>query len=115
MTPSDDPFRELTWIDLTFWTDKQTVAEGRAFFQKKKIRQLAMTRTGGILAWVDAEELFATRVEYSDGDLIAECTCQPVEAICLHAIAVVIEYIAHLKKQIAVPAALPNDARFFLL
>jgi uncharacterized Zn finger protein len=113
--PSDNPFRELTWVDLALWTDKKTVAEGRAFFQKKKVRQLAMTATSGILAWVDAEELFATRVEYSDGDLTAECTCHPVEAVCMHAIAVIIEYIAHLKKQVMLPVAAPNDERFFLL
>lgn len=113
--PMDDPFKELTWADLALWTDKQAIADGRAFFQKKKIRELSMTATGGILAWVDAEEPFATHVEYSDGDLTAECTCQPVEPVCLHAVAVIIEYISHLKKQIAVPAALPNDARFYLL
>lgn len=115
MTPSDNPFRELTWVDLMLWTDQQTVADGRAFFRKKKVRQLAMTGTGGILAWVDGEELFATRVEYNDGDLAAECTCNPVEAICLHAVAVIIEYISHLKKQVDVPAASPHDVRFFLL
>jgi uncharacterized Zn finger protein len=115
MMPSINPFKELTWVDLMLWTDKKTVTEGRVFFQKKKVRQLALTPTGGILAWVDAEELFATQVEYSEGDLIAECTCQPVEAICMHAIAVIIEYIAHLKKQATVPMALPNDVRFFLL
>jgi len=113
--PSDNPFKELTWVDLALWTDKKTVAEGRAFFQKKRVRQLAMTATGGILAWVDAEELFATRVEYSNGDLTAECTCQPLEPVCMHAIAVVIEYIAHLKKQVVVATAAPNDERFFLL
>ena len=115
MMPSDNPFRELTWVDLMLWTDKKTVADGRAFFQKKKVRQLAMTVTGGILAWVDAEEPFATRVEYNEGDLIAECTCQPVENACIHAIAVIIEYISHLKKQVDVPVAPSNDERFHLL
>lgn len=115
MMPLDNPFRELTWVDLMLWTNKKTVADGRAFFQKKKVRQLAMTSTGGILAWVDAEELFATRVEYSAGDLTAECTCHPAEAICIHAIAVIIEYIVYLKKKTDVPAASPHDARFFLL
>jgi len=38
-----------------------------------------------------------------------------LEAVCMHAIAVIIEYIAHLKKQVIVPAAALNDERFFLL
>ncbi|RJP86098.1 MAG: hypothetical protein C4518_14745 [Desulfobacteraceae bacterium] len=115
MTLSDNPFKELTWVDLMLWTNKRTVAAGKTFFQTKKVRQLAMTRTGGILAWVDAEEPFATRVEYNEGDLIAECTCQPLGNACIHAIAVIIEYIAHLKKQLDVPVAPPNDERFYLL
>jgi uncharacterized Zn finger protein len=115
MIPSNHQFRELTWADLTFWAGEKTVSAGRECFQQKQVRQLSLTKTGGILAWVEAEELFATRVEYDDGELYSECTCQPIENTCIHSIAVIIELIVHLKKKIDIPHAKPNDRRFFLL
>lgn len=115
MTSSYHRFRELTWGDLTLWAGKKTVSGGRECFQKNEVTQLAMTKKGGILAWVEAEELFATLVEYEDGELYSECTCNPIENTCIHAIAVIIEYIVHLKKKIAIPVANANDRRFFLL
>ncbi|PIP38613.1 MAG: hypothetical protein COX19_11740 [Desulfobacterales bacterium CG23_combo_of_CG06-09_8_20_14_all_51_8] len=110
-----DGFRELTWADLNLWAGKNIVSQGRDCYLRKEVRELAMTPSGSILAWVEAEELFATQVEYADGELYSECTCQPVENTCIHAIAVIIEFIVHLKKKIDVPMAPSNDRRFFLL
>ncbi|MCK5784305.1 MAG: hypothetical protein KAH06_07650 [Desulfobacterales bacterium] len=115
MISSYHRFRELTWVDLTLWAGKKIVSDGRECFQRKEVSHLSLTKTGGILAWVEAEERFATRVEYDDGELYSECTCHPIENTCIHAIAVIIEFIVHLKKKIDIPQAESNDRRFFLL
>jgi len=115
MTAAFNQFRELTWVDLTLWAGKKIVSDGQECFQRKEVRQLSLTKTGGILAWVEAEELFATLVEYDEGELYSECTCNPIENTCIHAIAVIIELIVHLKKKIDIPYAKSNDRRFFLL
>jgi len=114
-TSSYHRFRELTWVDLTLWAGKKIVSDGRECFRRKEVKQISLTESDDILAWVEAEELFATRVEYSEGELYSECTCQPVENTCPHAIAVIIEFIVHLKKNIHIPYAKSNDRRFFLL
>jgi len=115
MTAVFNQFRELTWVELSFWAGEKIVSEGRKFYQRKEIRQLSLTKSGGILAWVEAEELFATRVEYEEGEFFSECTCNPIEHTCMHSIAVIIEFIVHLKKKIDIPHAESNDCRFFLL
>lgn len=105
----------MTWVDLSMWAGKTIVAQGRECYLRKEVRDLAITPSGAILAWVMAEEHFATQVEYSDGELYSECSCHPLGNSCIHAIAVIIEFIVHLKKKIDVPVAEPNDRRFFLL
>ncbi len=115
MTSSFNQFRELTWVDLTLWAGKKIVSDGKECYQRKEVREISLTKTGGILAWVDAEELFATLVEYDDGELYSECTCHPVENTCMHSIAVIIEFIVHLKKKLEIPEAKSNDRRFYLL
>jgi len=115
MNAAFNQFRELKWVELTLWEGKKSVSEGRECYQRKEVRQLSLIKTGGILAWVEAEELFATRVEYDQGDFYSECTCNPIENTCMHSIAVIIEFIVHLKKKIDLPLAKSNDERFFLL
>jgi len=115
MTTAINQFRELTWVELTLWAGKKIVSDGRECYQRKEVRQLSMTINGGILAWIDAEEPFATLVEYDQGEFFSECTCNPIEHTCMHAIAVIIEFIVHLKKRIDLPLAESNDQRFFLL
>ena len=115
MNAAFNQFRELTWVELTLWAGKKIVSDGRECYQRKEVRQLSLIKTGGILAWVEAEELFATRVEYDQGEFYSECTCNPVENTCMHSIAVIIEFIVHLKKKIELPLAESNDERFFLL
>jgi len=115
MTHPAGQFKELTWIDLMVWTDKKTVAAGRKCYQRNQVHKVTVTGTRGLLAWVKSEELFATRVEYNDGDLSSECTCNPIEENCFHSIAVIIEYIVQLKKNYEFPVAKSNDPRFFLL
>ncbi len=109
-----DPFGELTWGDLMFWAGRSNLSSGRQFQKSGAVTQLARTQTGGLLGWVAAEEPHAAHVEIEEGELYGECTCQGKEG-CEHGVAVVLEYIAHLRKNIAIPTAPSNDPRYYLL
>ena len=115
MNPSVNQFSELTWSDLILWGGKKTVQEGQKCQQEGNVKQLVRTKTGGILAWVEAEEIFSTRVEYNADEITTDCSCNSAEHACAHAVAVIIEYIAHLKRNISIPDAEKNDRRLFLL
>ena len=112
---STDFFRELTWGDLFVWAGKDIVTIGRKFQVEGRVKKLSTTNTGGLLAWVDEEDLYVTRIESDSAEMISECTCSQNENPCTHAIAVIIEYIVCIKRNMNVPAAKSNDRRFFLL
>lgn len=115
MNPSLNRFSALSWNDLILWAGKKKVQEGLRSHQKGNVKQLALTDSGGLIAWVEEEETFSTRVEYSADELSSECSCNSDEHSCFHAIAVIIECIAQLKRQGSIPNAKKNDQRFFLL
>lgn len=115
MTQSINQFSELSWNDLILWAGKKTVQEGQKIQQKGDVKQLALSGSGGVLAWVEAEETFSTIVKYNSEEITSECSCNSVEHACEHAIAVIIESIAHLKGNISIPDAKKNDQRFFLI
>lgn len=112
--PEKDLFRELTWGDLTVWVGHDAVASGGRLQKEGAVKRLAKTRDGGLLAWVYAEETFAANVGFEEGELFCRCACHG-ESACEHGIAVILEYIAHLKKNVPVPIAASNDRRFYLL
>ncbi|MCF8025129.1 MAG: hypothetical protein K9J79_02405 [Desulfobacteraceae bacterium] len=112
--PENDPFRELTWGDLTVWVGRDTVSPGQRLQRRGAVDELAKTPNGGLLAWVRAEERFAAYVVFEDGELLCRCACHG-ESACEHGIAVILEYIAHLKKNLTVPIAPSNDQRFYLV
>ena len=109
-----DPFQSLTWGDLALWAGRSNLADGRQQQKAGAVDQLAKTGTGGLIAWVKAEELFATHVEIENNELFGECTCQGEDG-CEHAVAVILEYVAHLIKKMDIPVAPSNDQRYFLL
>jgi uncharacterized Zn finger protein len=108
-------FKELTWGDLIAWAGKDTVAAGRRIQLEGRVKQLSITHTDGLLAWVDDEDLYATRVEYDGSEFFSECSCNPIRNACDHSIAVIIEYIVSLKQRKSLPTAEETDRRFFLL
>lgn len=108
-----DPFRNLTWGDLTLWVGKPAVDEGRMLQKSGVVRELSKTETGALIAWVHEDEDFATLVEIHEGDLFGQCTCQAEG--CEHMVAVLLEYIANLKRSIVLPVTGSKDPRFFLL
>lgn len=109
-----DPFRELTWGDLTVWVGRDTVNSGQRLQRHGAVSHLVKTPDGGLLAWVRAEETFAAHVLFEEGELLCRCACHG-ESACEHGIAVILEYIAHLKKNVPVPVAPSNDQRFYLV
>ena len=112
----EDLCRELTWDQLTAWSSRRAVGQGRNIQYKGAVSDLRMVDKGaGLLAWVDEEEPFAVLVELADGKLAAECTCNPLVAPCEHAVAAIIEYILYLKQAVPVPGAPNNDPRFYLI
>ncbi len=111
---NNDPFRELTWGDLTAWVGRDLLDLGRELQRKGAVKQLSKTHQGGLLAWIQAEEVFATHVGFDDNELLCRCGCQGGGA-CEHGIAIILEYISYLKKNMPVPTVPPNDQRFYLL
>ena len=108
--------RQLTWDQLTAWSSRRTVAQGRSIQYKRAVSDLRIVDEGaGLLAWVDVEEPFAVLLEMEEGRLISQCTCNPLVAPCEHAVAAIIEYILYLKHAAPVPGAPNNDPRFYLI
>lgn len=111
-----DICRELTWGQLTAWSNKSAVLKGRRLQQQGAVSELSKTSHGsGLLAWVTEEEPFAVLVELEEGDLFAQCGCNPIITPCAHAVAVIIDYIVHLKRGETIPVAGRNDPRLYLI
>jgi uncharacterized Zn finger protein len=75
---------------------------------------LAQTQTGGIIAWVHGGQRYATEVDFEGGELISVCSC-PYGNDCKHAVAVLLEYLEHVKKNREVPRVTEKDKRLVLL
>jgi uncharacterized Zn finger protein len=108
-------FKDLTWGDLIVWAGKDIVTAGRRIQSENRVKQLSLTQTNGLIAWVETDDVYATHVEFDGAEFFSECSCNPVEHTCDHSIAMIIEYIICLKRNTAIPKAKPNDRRFFLL
>jgi uncharacterized Zn finger protein len=61
------------------------------------------TPGGGLIAYVHGTERYATWVDFEEGELVSACSC-PYGATCKHAVAVVLEYLDHLNKNIEIPS-----------
>ena len=109
-----DLFEKLSWYDLEQWAGSRVLSRGQGYHRDHRVRELAQTQTGGIIAWVQGEQRYATEVNFENGELISVCTC-PYGNNCKHAVAVVLEYLDHLRKKIEVPKATEKDQRLALL
>jgi len=104
----------LTWADLEEWAGARIVSRGTSYQKSGYVRNLAMTPSGGILAWVRGSENYATMVSMEKGQLSSDCTC-PYGGTCKHAVAVVLEYLDQFQKGAKVPPAEEDDERLLLL
>jgi uncharacterized Zn finger protein len=107
-------FEKLGWSDLEEWAGGRVLSRGQGYHRDQRVRELAQTQTGGIIAWVQGGRRYATEVDFEDGGLISVCTC-PYGNNCKHAVAVVLEYLDHVKKNKEVPRVTEQDKRLVLL
>jgi uncharacterized Zn finger protein len=112
--PTTNRFAELTWNDLQEWAGSSTVSRGRSYQRNHQVQELACTSTGSLLAWVQGTQRYATLIEITEGRLTSSCTC-PVGYSCKHAVATVLEYLEHLKRDLDVPIVTESDRRIALL
>ena len=110
----NDFFKELTWDGLREWAGSTIVSRGRSYQRYGAVQGLARTPSGGVIAWVHGTQRYATWVDFDEGALASACSC-PYGATCKHAVAVVLEYLDHLNKNIEIPKVTEQDSRMELL
>ena len=109
-----DTFKKLAWDDLENWAGSKIVSRGQNYQRYRHVQELARTPDGGLIAWVQGTERYATLVEFDGGELVSACTC-PYGATCKHAVAVVLEYLHLLKQKKEIPEVGQEDRRLSLL
>jgi uncharacterized Zn finger protein len=106
---------ELTWDDLTDWAGARSVERGRSYQRGGRVKKLAISDDGRLLATVAGTERYATTVSFEPARgqkaLASSCTC-PVGINCKHAVATVAEYLHALAEGRDVPLARENDPRW---
>lgn len=105
-----DPYADLTWEDLEDWAGTTIVSRGRTYQRNSSVSDLGITLEGTLIAYVLGSTRYVRQVAIQNGDLTSECTC-PYWTTCKHAVAVVLEYLMCLKKDVAVPQIPPTDPR----
>src|SRR4030042_6301735 len=109
-----DLFEKLGWDDLEQWAGSRVLSRVQGYQRSHRIKDLVQTQTGSLVAWVHGGQRYATEVDFEDGELISVCTC-PYGNNCKHAVAVVLEYLDYLKKNIDIPQITGQDPRITLL
>lgn len=113
-TIKKDFFENLSWSDLEGWVGSRVLSRGQGYHRNNRVKELAKTQTGSLVAWVQGGEKYATQVEFEDEEIISVCTC-PYGNNCKHAVAVVLEYLDHMKKGVELPVVTEKDRRLTLL
>lgn len=109
------PFLQLTWDDIEVWAGEKIAARGKSYQKQGRVSELAITEEGGLLAWVDGTRPYATYVTMLDDDLPdAVCTC-PYACDCKHGVAVVMDYLEHIRGNRSIPVAGADDERLSLV
>jgi uncharacterized Zn finger protein len=112
--PKSDLLKQLTWDDLEEWAGSRVLGRGQSYQRNRRVEGLAQTQKGEIVAWVQGGKRYATVVGFEDAELVSTCTC-PYGATCKHAVAVMLEYLDQVKKNIEVPIIDEQDRRLLLL
>ena len=107
-------FEDLSWFDLESWAGSKIVSRGKSYQRSKSVRELAITESGELVAWVEGSTTYATKVSLDEGELSSICTC-PYHSACKHAVAVVLKYLECLENGMNVPKADKNDKRLILI
>jgi len=105
---------KLSWDDLREWAGSKIVSRGQSYQRQKMVSDLAIFDADSLIAWVEGTHRYATQVIIDDNGLPdSKCTC-PYGCNCKHGVAVVLEYLEHVKKNKRIPKTDKNDERFSL-
>ncbi len=107
-------WQAIDWSALQHWAGATTAARGWDYQRAGRVRDLARTATGALIAWVHGSARYATRVGLNEQGLLSTCTC-PYGARCKHAVAVVLDHLAAAQQGRDLPTASANDSRLVLL
>jgi len=110
-----DIFKKLTWGDLEAWAGSVIVSRGRNYQLSRHVSDLASTPDGALIAYVQGTQRYTTRVDIDDAMLDSTCTCPYDGLVCKHAVAIVLEFLDHLKRGDEVPPLPKGDPRPALL
>ncbi len=109
-----DFFENLSWADLEQWVGSKVLSRGQSYHRSHRVKELARTQTGSLVAWVHGGQKYATEVDCEDEEIFSVCTC-PYGSNCKHAVAVVLEYLNHVENKIEVPVVTEKDQRLSIL
>jgi uncharacterized Zn finger protein len=116
----EDRWRNLTWDDLEAWAGGRSLERGPSYERSGRVKQLARSAEGVLLAWVHGGQRYVTQVTLTsapggDAALTSCCSCPVGSSGCKHAVAVAVAYLDALKKGVPVPEAAATDPRWQLL
>lgn len=107
-------FQDITWFDLESWAGSRVVSRGKSYQRSRLVKDLAITQSGDLVAWVRGSTTYATKVFLDEGAIASVCTC-PYYGACKHAVAVILEYLDCIENGKDVLSAVKDDERLLLL
>jgi uncharacterized Zn finger protein len=96
------------------WAGETIFKRGQDYQLRGRVRELAATSSGELLAWVQGSSRYTTRVVLDKDSLSSNSTC-PYSGTCKHAVAVALAYLNRPDQAPPLPVATPNDPRIVLL
>ena len=105
---------DVTLAQLRAWAGEAVFKRGQNYELSGRVCDLSATPDGGLVAWVQGSERYATRVFLRSEELVSDCTC-PYGSSCKHAVAVALAYITRPEQAKSLPVVLASDPRLALL
>ncbi|HEY3230523.1 MAG TPA: SWIM zinc finger family protein [Roseiflexaceae bacterium] len=96
------------------WVGETIFKRGQDYQLRGRVRALAATSSGGLVAWVQGRARYATSLTLGAQDLTARCTC-PYGGTCKHAVAVALAYLERSEQAPPLSVVAPDDPRLVLL
>ena len=104
-------FESLSWDDIVTWAGTKVTGRGRDYQSEGRVKDLAVTETGGLIASVVGSRIYAVQVRMdAEGTLESYCTC-PYGLDCKHGVATLLEYLTRIDLDKPIPKAHPQDER----
>jgi uncharacterized Zn finger protein len=99
---------------LRAWAGEAVFKRGQDYEVRGRVRELAATAEGALVAWVQGSQRYATRVTLRPDQLATDCTC-PYGGTCKHAVAVALAYLSRPEQAPPLPIVPATDPRLVLL